>query len=333
MGLEFSPGGDPVYDFRAQEIRFDTRDTVAFDSVYLVQSLEKAQKALAGSFAVVAGIDAGKDYFLDSLGCYLARHPYTFADGQVPAGAAGVGDCTVVAVIVASVLDLEETAGTLAAAVGAEDCIGRNRFGGEAEAGKAVGDDPGLFPAAEDLPHSFDLLDLGAPQLGRAAGDYYLRVRIGAVDAADEVARFLVCGSCNRAGVDQVQIRALLVRDYLKPGGAKAPLVGGGLRVIELAAQCHQRYLSHRVMVTEEESAGPGRGGVSLVSLTVTVRNCGNSSLREEAMRAATCSIRLEGTIISRSIIRYTSWRSTVSARSSLWAARSISRVAEKSTV
>ena len=107
--------GAEADDLLGEQVGLDAADAVALDAVHAVESAEQVDELLARRLAEVADVDARQYDFLAALpGCLLGLL-HKRGDGAVPAAAAGEGNGAVGAVVVASVLYLEEVACAFAA--------------------------------------------------------------------------------------------------------------------------------------------------------------------------------------------------------------------------
>ena len=108
---------------------------------------------------------------------------------------------------------------------------------GHLQHGQGFRHDKGLVLGAEDAGDALDLVELLLLEFGVAAGDDDEGVRGELVGPAHQVAGFLLRRLRHRAGVDHVHVGHGVPRDDLQPVRDESALVGGRLRIVQLAAE------------------------------------------------------------------------------------------------
>ena len=248
MRLKSGSGGDPVHDFLCQEVGFDARNTVAFDACDAVQRPQQVQEGFARRPPEITRIHTREHDLPDALRRDLLRLADTFGNGYVATLSAGVGDRTVPAVVVASVLHFQERAGAgLRGRIGGENACFVQRPGGfQPQQREGFGDYEPFFFRAEDAADALDLFDFAPTEFRAAARHDDPGIRVEPVHLADQVARLAVGRGGDGTGVDQAYVRRSAPGHDLQARGQETAFVRGRLGKIELAAQGQQRDLHVR---------------------------------------------------------------------------------------
>ena len=156
----------------------------------------------------------------------------------------GQRDGTEGTLVVAAVLHFEEGAGAVAEAETGDELVGLPHFSGSDEPLPAprgdsvnVVEDSELFGGAQYEIDPVDIRDFVGLQLGVATDHHHLCTRVSAQRAANDVSALTVGEFSYRAGVDDDDIGAVAKRNGLVTGVGELAADGGGLAVIELAAE------------------------------------------------------------------------------------------------
>ena len=96
------------------EIRFQTGDTVTLDAFHLVHRLHKVEEPLMGGLSEITDVHTGNHDFLAALSCRLLALSHERLDAWVAGIATGERNGAIGAVVVATILHLQEVAGTVA---------------------------------------------------------------------------------------------------------------------------------------------------------------------------------------------------------------------------
>ena len=103
-----------VNELICQKIGLHTADTITFNAINTIKSLNKIDKAFAGSLAKVTNIYTSKHYLLATFSCRLFCLCYQRTDCRVARIASCVRYSTVSAIVVAAILHLKEITCTVA---------------------------------------------------------------------------------------------------------------------------------------------------------------------------------------------------------------------------
>ena len=96
------------------EIRLQTRDSVTLDSFYLIHRLDKVDESLMGSLTEITDIHTGNDDFLTAFSSRLLTLSHKRLDARVARIASGKRNGAIGAIIIATILHLQEITGTVA---------------------------------------------------------------------------------------------------------------------------------------------------------------------------------------------------------------------------
>ena len=102
-----------LYYLISQQIRFYGRDTITFNTFYLVQRLHQVEESLSGALAEIANVNTGQHNLLSPFGCSLTRLFYHRGNRSVAAPSASKRNGAIGTIIIATILYFQKIASTI----------------------------------------------------------------------------------------------------------------------------------------------------------------------------------------------------------------------------
>ena len=106
--------GTILYEIIITEIRLQTRDAVTLDSFDLIHRLDKVDESLMGGLSEITDIHTGNDDFLTAFSSRLLTLSHKRLNARVARIASGKWNGAIGAIIIATILHLQEITGTVA---------------------------------------------------------------------------------------------------------------------------------------------------------------------------------------------------------------------------
>ena len=231
-------------DFIGQQVRFNGRDTITFDTFHLVKRLHQIEEGFSGSLSKVADVHPGNDYFLTAFGCCLTGLRYNVFNFTVTTSSTGKRNGTIGTEIITSVLHLQEIAGTVASRTGRSKTTDILKLTGYRftlfmllQITQEIHDTAFLFSSQYHI-HSFNGSHLFRFQLGIASSHHHKGPRMILYQPVNGLTAFLVGHFCYRTSIDHTNIRLLPSSCRTDTRFLQQLANGRGFREIQLAAQC-----------------------------------------------------------------------------------------------
>lgn len=216
MRHESTALGTEVNQLVTQQVRLQTTDTVAGNTLYVIQCLHEIQECLPCRLSEITDIHSRQHDLLATLTDCLFRLPSPESDGGITTEAAGIGYRTIGTEIVTSVLHLQEITGTVA--TGARGCegfdilrllrlVGRYLVAVHETIGEEL-DEMSLLISAQHQVDTFYLTDRFGLQLRITSCHYHKGMRMLACHTVDGLSALMVSDLRHRTGIDQTDIRS-----------------------------------------------------------------------------------------------------------------------------
>ena len=108
VGEELRSGCDPVDHFLCKQIRLYRGNPVSLDAFHIIQLPDEFEECLACSLSEISGVHSCDDDLLYSFCSYGLGLRYDPGNRDVAAFTSGIWNRTVMAFVIASVLNLQE---------------------------------------------------------------------------------------------------------------------------------------------------------------------------------------------------------------------------------
>ncbi len=261
MGHEAARRCHEIYDFICQQIRLYRRNTVALDSVDLVEGTAQINETVGAPFAEIADVDTGYHYFASALGRRLTCLSDKLVYRARTRTSASLWNCAVGAPVVASVLHFQKIACAVAARARGHEFPQRCRIGYfgacacRVSVGEALCDKFGKSELVVDSGHNANprqRCGFFRFKLRIAACDGDCCIGITAVERAYGAAAFAVGLLGHRACVHYYDVRLFIRSGATDAFVRKHAGDSRSFGEIQFAAECmvKRRALVERVLVS-----------------------------------------------------------------------------------
>ena len=231
-------------DFIGQQVRFNGRDTITFDTFHLVKRLHQIEEGFSGSLPKVANVHTSNDYFLTAFGSCLTGLRYNVFDFTVTASSTGKRNGTIGTEIITSVLHLQEITGTVSSRTGRSKTADILEFTSHRltlimllQISQELHDAAFLFGSQHHI-HSLNRSYLFRLQLGITSCHHHKSTRMILYQPVNGLTAFLVGYFCYRTSIDHTNICLLSSSCCTYTRFLQQLANGRGFRKIQLAAQC-----------------------------------------------------------------------------------------------
>ena len=240
---ERTGAGHIVDDFIGKQVRFDGRDAITLNALYGIQRLDQIEERLAGGLPEIADVHTGNDNLLASFGHSLTGLCHQILYPPVTATATGKRNGAIGTEVVATILHLEEIAGTVSTRARrgkAADVL--ERTGHRLPLGVLLQVAQVIHQAAfllgtEYHIHPFDGSYLLGLELGIATRHHHKGSRMVLHQAMDGLTAFLVRHFGDRTSVHHANVRLLPFPSRTYSRFLQNLSDSGGLREVQFTAQ------------------------------------------------------------------------------------------------